>query len=148
MNGILTPSGGGKVWHEGWSRKLRVPFIGIYFYISNVRMKKRKRRDLKYQGFFKDHLIENKKKLYERQHHCCPHCGKEFDYEEMELHHILPVARYPELHLSIRNSIMLCNRCHKEVHCNPWKNIAIMKAKAQELGIDLNERYELTAECD
>ena len=31
---------------------------------------------------------------------------------------------------------------HKEVHCNPWKNIELMKAKAEELGIDLKERYD------
>jgi hypothetical protein len=36
---------------------------------------------------------------------------------------------------------MLCHRCHKEVHINPWKNIEMMKAKAAELGIDINERY-------
>lgn len=143
MNGILTPSGGGgKVWMPGWSHKLRIPIIGIYLYISNVRMKRRSKRDLQYTGFFKDHLIENKKKLYERQKHCCPHCGNEFEYEEMELHHILPVGRFPELRQSIRNGVMLCNKCHKEVHCNPWKNIEMMKAKAQELGIDLNERYK------
>lgn len=143
MNGILTQSaGGGKVWMPGWSHKLRIPIIGIYLYISNVRMKRRSKRDLQYTGFFKDHLIENKKKLYERQKHCCPHCGNEFEYEEMELHHILPVGRFPELRQSIRNGVMLCNKCHKEVHCNPWKNIEMMKAKAQELGIDLNERYK------
>ena len=38
---------------------------------------------------------------------------------------------------------MLCHKCHKEVHCNPWKNIELMKAKAKELNINLNERYEL-----
>jgi hypothetical protein len=32
--------------------------------------------------------------------------------------------------------------CHKEVHCNPWRNIELMKAKAEELGIDLKERYD------
>jgi len=137
-----TQVGGGKVWIPGWSHKLRIPIIGIYLYISNVRMKRRSKRDLQYTGFLKDHLIENKKKLYERQKHCCPHCGNEFEYEEMELHHILPVGRFPELRQSIRNGVMLCNKCHKEVHCNPWKNIEMMKAKAQELGIDLNERYK------
>ena len=144
----LAPEKPKRTWRHGWSRKLHIPFIGIYFYVSNVRMKKRKRSDLINTGFFHDHLIENKKKLYERQQHRCPHCGRELEFEEMELHHILPVGRYPELHLSIRNGIMLCNGCHREVHCNPWKNIAMMKAKALELGIDLNERYELTAVCD
>ena len=30
----------------------------------------------------------------------------------------------------------------KEVHCNPWRNIQLMKEKAEELGIDLSERFE------
>ena len=63
----------------------------------------------------------------------------------MELHHVLPLARFPELGQSIRNGIMLCHKCHKEVHCNPWRNIELMKAKAEELGIDLTERYKTGA---
>lgn len=57
-------------------------------------------------------------------------------------HHSMRLARFPELGQSIRNGIMLCHRCHKEVHCNPWRNIELMKAKAEELGIDLKERYD------
>ena len=64
------------------------------------------------------------------------------DTEAMELHHVLPLARFPELGQSIRNGIMLCHKCHKEVHCNQWRNIELMKAKAEELGIDLKERYD------
>ena len=131
-----------KPWRPGWSRKLRLPFIGIYFYVSNVRLKKRPKRDLCNQGLHKDILIRNKEKLYERQQHRCPHCGKEMDFCQMELHHILPVGRFPEFELSIRNGILLCHGCHKEVHMNPWKEIAMMKTKAAELGVDLKERYD------
>jgi hypothetical protein len=38
---------------------------------------------------------------------------------------------------------MLCHQCHKEIHMNPWKNIKMMQAKADELGIDLAQRYEM-----
>ena len=105
-------------------------------------MKKRQKRDLLYNGYVVDHLIENKQKLYERQGGKCPHCGGQFPYKELELHHILPLARFPELGQSIRNGIMLCHRCHKEIHCNPWRNIQLMKEKAEELGIDLSERFK------
>ena len=44
--------------------------------------------------------------------------------------------------LAMQYGIMLCHKCHKEVHCNPWRNIELMKAKAEELGIDLKERYD------
>ena len=132
---------GVRKWRNGWSRKFRL--FGLYFYVSNVSMKKRQRRDILYTNFVQDRCIENKKKLYERQEGKCPHCGKAFPYKEMELHHILPLARFPELGRSIRNSIMLCHKCHKEIHCNPWRNIQIMKEKAEELGIDLSERYTI-----
>lgn len=132
-------SGGGKNFKKGWARRWRL--FGMYFYISNIRLKKRPLRDIKYDGFLKDILTKNKMKLYERQGHRCPHCQTELPYEQMELHHILPIARYPELTASIRNGILLCHRCHKEIHCNPYLNIRIMEAKAEELGIDLKERY-------
>lgn len=128
-------------WRRGWAKKFRI--FRLYIYISNCKMKKRPKRDLMYTGFTQDHCIENKHKLYDRQGGVCPHCGQPFDYEAMELHHILPLARFPELGQSIRNGIMLCHRCHKEVHCNPYLNIQMMEDKAKEIGIELKDRYEL-----
>ena len=127
-------------WRKGWAKKFKIGML--YFYISNCRMKKRPIRDLMYEGNAMHHVVDNKKKLYDRQGGKCPHCGKPFEYEKMELHHILPISRFPELGQSIRNGVMLCHKCHKEIHCNPWKNIEMMKAKAEELGIDLKERYK------
>ena len=129
-----------RLWRKGWAKKFH--FWKWYFYVSNCRMKKRPIRDVMYGNYVQDHCIENKHKLYERQGGRCPHCGQPFEYEAMELHHVLPLARFPELGQSIRNGIMLCHKCHKEVHCNPWRNIEMMKAKAEELGIDLKERYD------
>lgn len=130
-----------KKWRKGWSKKLRIG--RLYFYISNCRLKKRAKRDLLFTGFRHDHYVENKHKLYERQGGSCPHCGKHVEYDRMENHHILPVSRFPELQFSIRNSIMLCNHCHKEVHINPWRNIQLMREKAEELGIDLSEHFKM-----
>lgn len=129
-------------WRKAWKHGIRI--AGLYFYVSNVRLKRRAKRDYQYTtGNVKEHIVENKLKLYERQGHRCPLCGEEFPYKEMELHHILPWARFPELKQSIRNSIMLCHHCHKEVHCNPWRNIQMMQQKAEELGYNLEERYSL-----
>ena len=133
------------VWHKGWAKKFRIG--RLYIYISNCRMKKRAKRDLLYKDHVKDHCIENKHKLYERQGGRCPHCGQPFEYEQLEMHHILPLGRFPELGQSIRNGIMLCHRCHKEVHSNPWKNIQMMTEKAKEMGIDLSERYDTKELC-
>jgi hypothetical protein len=127
-------------WRKGWSKKLRIG--KLYFYVSNVRMKKRQVRDLTYTNHAQEHVVNNKAKLYERQEGVCPHCGQEFALEDMELHHVLPLSRFPELGQSIRNSIVLCRRCHKEVHCNPWLNIQMMEEKAKEMNIDLKEHYQ------
>ena len=70
----------------------------------------------------------------------CPMCGEVS--ERMELHHILPVARFPELWDDRRNCVALCHDCHKEIHCNPWANIWMMQEKAAELGIDLRQKYD------
>ena len=108
-------------------------------------MKKRAIRDLMYTGFAADKCVYNKHKLYEQQDGKCPHCGKPFEYEQMELHHILPLERFPELGKSQQNGIMLCRKCHKEVHCNPFLNIQMMQKKAEEFGIDLRKRYKTEA---
>lgn len=126
---------------KAWKHCIKI--AGLYFYVSNVSLKRRGKRDLSYNtAHHAENIIKNKQKLYERQEHRCPLCGNEYPYREMELHHILPWARFPELKQSIRNSIMLCHECHKEVHSNPWRNIQMMQQKAEEFGINLNERYE------
>ena len=71
----------------------------------------------------------------------CAMCGEVSD--QMELHHILPVARFPELWDDRRNLVALCHGCHKEIHRNPWANIRMMEAKAAEFGLDLSERYDM-----
>lgn len=129
-----------KPWRTGW--KWCVRLFGVYFYISNCRLKRRKHRDILFRGFTGDHIKHNKELLYERQQHLCAMCGQEFEMSKMEYHHILPFARFPELKTRIVNGIVLCHHCHKEIHLNPWKNINMMQAKADELGIDLTSRYE------
>ena len=89
-----------------------------------------------------DNMREIKGYRYKQQKGLCPECGQPFDIKEMELHHVLPWGRFPELRARKANMILLCHKCHKEIHCNPWKNIEMMKAKAEELGIDLKERYD------
>lgn len=132
-----TPHG----WKSNWSKRL-FKFCGLYFYVSTCRMKKRPIRDLMFNQKNQDIIKGYKEKIYERQGGRCLECGQHIEYRDMELHHVLPYARYPELKTSIRNCVLLCHRCHKEVHCNPWKNIQMMQAKAKELDINLEERYD------
>lgn len=135
FNIIFTPP------QRSWMHRIRL--FGVFFYISNVRLRKRQLRDLRFTGYRENNYVTNKQKVYERQQHRCPHCGQQYPLDQMEAHHYLPVARYPEYQWSIRNIILLCNRCHREVHCNPFLNIRLMQQKADELGIDLQDRYAI-----
>lgn len=113
--------------------------FGLFFAVSNTRLKKRDTRP--YAGGWKVYH-EDRSAVFEAQGHRCAICGREFEtHKAMEAHHALPWHRFPELRNRRENIVMLCHRCHKEVHCNPYKEIAMMEAKASELGINISERF-------
>ena len=131
-----------------WKRSFRFMKGRFYITFSNCRVKKRPTScDHECSQKLTDNMREIKGYRYKQQKGLCPECGKLFDIKEMELHHVLPWGRFPELRARKANMILLCHKCHKEIHCNPWKNIEMMKAKAEELGIDLKERYDTTNDC-
>ena len=128
-----------------WKKSIR--FFGHWYVtFSNCRVKKRLPF---HQNTHKlsDNIREMKAYKYKQNGGKCPHCGREFDMQVMEMHHVVPWARFPEFRGKKANMILLCHDCHKEIHCNPWRNIELMKAKAEEFGIDLNERYDTTNDC-
>ena len=114
--------------------------FGLHFAVSNGRIKKRSDgRDYSCSKM----LRCTRAAVFEAQGHKCPLCGAEFkDFRKMEAHHVLPWCRFPELRYNKKNIVMLCHDCHKDVHCNPYRNIAMMEDKAKELNINLSERYE------
>ena len=126
--------------HKHWKKSWR--WFGVYFTLSNCRTKLRhSQHDRSHQLGINER--EMKGKMYEKSQGICPHCGKQFDISRMELHHVLPWARFPELRAKKNNHLLLCHDCHKEIHCNPFLNIKLMKEKADELGIDLTEKYNV-----
>ena len=52
-----------------------------------------------------------KRTIYEQQGGICPHCGKKFDYEEMEGDHINPWSKGGKTELA--NLQMLCQACNR-----------------------------------
>ena len=127
-----------------WKKSLRLFGGRIYLTFSNCRVKKRPTDGYSVQKYSKEckKIWKGKQEAYDKQGGCCAVCGQHFDYRIMEGHHIFPWGRFPELRDNKANIVMLCHDCHKEIHCDPWKNIRMMKSYAQEMGIDLNERYE------
>ena len=113
---------------------------GWRFYITrNIRLKHRNKRD-SYNTLFK--RSDFRKHVYERSGHRCEICGNELTWKEMELHHVLPIGRFPQLTMDERNLQCLCHSCHKDIHCDPYKEIRQMEVKANELGINLKDYYD------
>ena len=50
---------------------------------------------------------------------CCMECGRKFDEDELEIHHIIPVSKRPELILSVSNMHLVCPACHNKLHGRP-----------------------------
>ena len=132
----------GKEKRREWKKTFRILKNHLYLTISNCRVKKRSDCGYNRQGKLADNMRDIKGRMYEKQQGRCPHCGGGYDLSMMELHHVLPWARFPELRASSRNMLLLCHNCHKEIHCNPFLNIRLMEQKAAELGINLKERYD------
>ena len=123
-------------WKKSWR------FFGIYFTLSNCRTKMRHSHHDRTHALGRNER-EMKAYRYKQTGGVCPMCGKQFDIKFMELHHVLPWARFPELRGTKANHLLLCHDCHKEIHCNPYLNIKMMEEKAKEFGIDLNEKYNV-----
>lgn len=126
-----------------WLKKFKV--FGLWFAVSNGRIKRRRERlcDEKQPAYNK-----RRRRKCDMQGRRCAVCGKEVDtYHKLETHHVLPVARFPELQLNASNMLLVCHDCHKEIHCNPFVNVELMEAKAKELGIDLCDHYKMHPDC-
>ena len=128
-----------RVERKNWKKSFR--FLGMYFTLSSCRVKMRlDHHDRNATLAFNQRSIKGE--LYQKQQGVCPHCGKQFPIQWMELHHVLPWARFPECRTMKRNHLLLCHDCHKEVHMNPYLNIKLQEAKATELGIDIEKVYK------
>ena len=114
---------------------------GVRIYITrNIRLRQRGRRD-SYDGVFNRTAF--RKHVYERSGHRCEICGKELTWETQELHHILPISKFPQFAMDERNMQCLCRSCHKSIHCDPYKSIRQMEWKAKELDVKLEDYYEV-----
>lgn len=124
-----------KKWGKEWR------FFGLRFTV--IKEKRKKGSGRIYAGGWKRH-VDNRMAVFEAQGHKCQICGMEFsNFKQMNAHHVLPWCKFPELRNKHENLVMLCENCHKEVHCNPYINIAMQEAKAQELNIDMRGRYKM-----
>lgn len=89
--------------------------FGLYFYVSSIRMKRRRRIDEKMRNHRKV-LMKKKQLLYSMNGGSCELCGKHFAPASLEIHHLIGRSENPGLLLQTRNMVLLCHECHVAVH--------------------------------
>ena len=110
----------------------------LRYYITDLRLRIRQNRDNHGNTEKKRWLNEVKKPLLQERGNRCEMCGCK---EELYYHHILPYSDFPELEYEKRNILLLCAKCHKEIHCNPFLQGEMIKEKASELCVDYKAVY-------
>lgn len=116
--------------------------FGLNIYMTTLRLRRRQSRDERNPGrLSKKPSCVTKRILYAETCGCCQYCGKQFPYKNIQLHHVLPWWKFPEYDGDIRNSMLLCNDCHKTLHTNPYREIEEMERVAGQLGINLQHYY-------
>jgi len=72
----------------------------------------------------------------------CEICGREIPMGRAEIHHVLPLHRFPQYAMDERNMMCLCHYCHKGLHCNPYRDIELQEKIGREIyGIDVKKEY-------
>lgn len=100
-------------------------FKKLRIYVTyNIRLRKRNIRDSE-QNIFDTRTF--KKKVYQRAEGKCELCGKQITWQEYQMHHILPIGRFPEYAMDERNLMCLCHKCHKNIHNNPYTEVEQME---------------------
>lgn len=56
-----------------------------------------------------------KQRIKQRDSKTCLCCGRKFE-NHLEVHHIMPVSKYPELATVSENLASLCQQCHAKYH--------------------------------
>ena len=96
----------------------------------------------KHQPRHREELAEMKSRLVLERGQTCQLCGKPIErYSKTHIHHIIPWSRYPEGELDDRNLMVLCYRCHDEVHHNPLLNASLITQAATKIGVDIKKYF-------
>ena len=127
--------------------KKSVPYIKLFgwrIYFSQGPMKRKNASEQKCVNQRKRHtrfLNKTRKRRYRQVGGCCQLCGGRFQFDEMELHHILPVSCFPKMGMKSDNLLLICSQCHYLVHNDPVMNVTLMSRLAAQRGFDLSKRY-------
>ncbi len=120
----------------------RLKLGGWRLYLCNCRMKRMNPSAVRrHQTFYAAAMQSHKKRGYRQNGGTCDLCGRKMDLEDMQMHHILPYAEFPQYGTNPQNLEITCDDCHHAIHMNPYLNLRRMEQKAREFGFDLQEYY-------
>ena len=106
---------------------LRLSILGLKIYVCNLNLKP-------YLRPLDNRNSSGRRKfrmsLYNRGGGKCEYCGKPIDYNDMQLHHIVPLSMNGNN--NPHNIICLCDECHRLIHCNPVVNHQLIDKLLQE----------------
>lgn len=109
--------------------------------LANCRLKKMNPSGGRRTQRYNEAITSFKRRRYKQNCGTCDLCGKPIDFDELQLHHILPFGEFPQYGTNPANMEIACDECHHALHMNPYENLRRMEQKARELGFDLREYY-------
>ena len=130
------------------TRIYRLKLMGWRLYLANCRMKKVNPSAVaRHKGCYSAAMKSKKKRMFAVSGGTCDICGCRMSQDDLQLHHILPYAEFPQYGMNPSNLEMVCDECHHAIHMNPYENLQRMEQKARELGFDLREYYMKEKKC-
>lgn len=106
---------------------LKLSILGVRIYVCNLNLKP-------YLRPLDNRNSSGKRKfrmpLYNRGGGKCEYCGKPIDYNDMQLHHIVPLSMNGNN--NPHNIMCICDECHRLIHCNPVVNQQLIDKLLQE----------------
>ena len=106
---------------------LKVDILGVKIYICNLNLKPRTRS---LDNRCADLRRASRQALYDRAGGKCEYCGREIEYHEMQLHHVVPVSMNGTN--NPHNLMCLCSECHHLIHGNAVVNHDLIEKKLRE----------------
>lgn len=82
------------------------------FYNKKLKSKAKFKRKQKYKHIQYSDLFWWSREVRIVYNHSCAYCGS----QRLSTHHIFYKSKFPGLQFNLNNGIVLCKKCHEEVH--------------------------------
>lgn len=117
---------------------------GFTFCITNKKIVLKKNRTVMSRSVHR----RIKQAVISREESRCQLCGRLLEYKQATIHHIIPISMDVSLVDNLDNIMCLCDKCHREIHCDPFYNVSIIAEHYPEK-VEFLPRFKAidTAKC-